>query len=128
MVVAPAGALADLLTGSRWRIDLDGVSADVLDRAVRRFLDADDGAGRADDEGRAAELRRPRCGGVADRSKPDGLDLVLAHTVPLVRPDDVLTALARSGPGLASEPAAAADPAASRARLLDGRPEIVEPL
>ena len=41
VAVAPPGALADLLTGSSWRIDLDGISTAALDAAVQRFLAAE---------------------------------------------------------------------------------------
>ena len=39
VVAAPTGALADLLTGSRWKMQVVGVDADVLQRAVATFLD-----------------------------------------------------------------------------------------
>jgi radical SAM-linked protein len=122
---APAGALADQLTGSHWRIDLDGMGADVLDRSVQRFL----GQSSAPVERMTkAGLRSFDARGavVTMSAEPHGLFLLLAHSVPLVRPDDVLTALA----GLDPDWRPSQPPRLTRlrqGRLLDGG-EIVEPL
>ncbi len=97
VAAAPPGGLANLLTGSRWRIELTAMPADVMREAVAVFLALP-----------AAEVDRMTKTGlrtfdargavVALRVVGADLDLVLAHTVPLVRPDDVLTALARTDP------------------------------
>ena len=130
VVVAPAGALADLLTGSRWRIDVEGVSDDVRDQAVDSFLAQTTApvermtkAGLRTFDARAAV--------VSLAGEPGALALVLAHTVPLVRPDDVLAALSRSDPEWRpSQP-----PRLTRLEQgslliagVDEAPEIVEPL
>ncbi len=92
VVTAPPGALADLLTGSRWQIRLIGVTADVLDRAVAAFLaEAAVSVERMTKNGvRAFDARGAV---VALISDGEGLAVTLAHQVPLVRPDDVLSAL-----------------------------------
>ncbi len=99
-VEAGPGSLADRLEASRWRLALPGV-ADAS-AAVAAFLAADtlpvtrrtkDGERSLD--ARAAVLSmRP----AATASPPaDGpcaiLEIVVRHTTPVVRPDDVLTAL-----------------------------------
>jgi radical SAM-linked protein len=86
VVVAPPGALADRLTGSRWRADLVGVSADDQQAAVRQFLAEPEvlvsrmtknGVREFDARGAVVSLE------AVDR----GLTMTLAHGVPLVRPD-----------------------------------------
>ena len=122
VAVAPPGALADLLTGSSWRIDLDGISTAALDAAVQRFLAAEtapvermtkNGLRSFDARGAVLSLT------ASNASGPIVLHLVLAHTAPLVRPDDVLTALARSDPNWS--PTAAAQDHAAAARHPDRR-------
>ncbi|MEQ6903116.1 TIGR03936 family radical SAM-associated protein [Nocardioides sp. YIM 152588] len=85
------GSLSDLLTGSRWRIDLG--SGEGLDEAVRAFLEAESiVVERMTKKG----LRSFDCRAavVSLRVADDGaLDLLLEHAVPAVRPDDVLTGL-----------------------------------
>ncbi len=88
---SPGGALADLLTASRWRIDT-AAEPERLAKAVRRFLDTPSvrvermtKKGLREFDCRAAV--RALC------SSGSSLDLVLHHTVPAVRPDDVLTGL-----------------------------------
>ena len=130
VAVAPPGALADLLTGSVWRIDLHGIPGAALDTAVQRFLAAEtapvermtkNGLRSFDARGAVLSLTASR---TADAI---ALHLVLAHRAPLVRPDDVLTALADADPNwLLPQP-----PRITRLRqgtLVDGGPEIVEPL
>jgi radical SAM-linked protein len=97
VAAANPGGLADLLTGSRWRIALVGVEDALMREAVAAFLaletvqvDRMTKNGLRTFDARAA---------VASLSVVEsGLDLVLAHTVPLVRPDDVLSALSRIEP------------------------------
>jgi radical SAM-linked protein len=99
VVPASAAALADELTGSRWRIDLPGVEPQVLGNAVERFLAATSvtvermtRAGMREFDARSAVLSLTIEG--------EALILVVAHQVPLVRPDDVITALRTLAPGL----------------------------
>ncbi len=130
VAVAPPGALADLLTGSSWRIDLDGISTAALDAAVQRFLAAEtapvermtkNGLRSFDARGAVLSLT------ASNTSGPIVLHLVLAHTAPLVRPDDVLTALARSDPNW-SPPQPPRITRLRQGTLIDGGPEIAEPL
>lgn len=95
--VAPGDTLADLLTGSRWRIDVVGIEPEVAQRAVDAFLARTEvevsrmtKSGLRTFDARAAvrELR----------VESDGLVATIAHQVPLVRPDDLLTALAEVEP------------------------------
>jgi radical SAM-linked protein len=95
VVESPPGALADLLTGSRWRVALVGVAAEDVAYAVRAFLAAPavpvsrmTKNGLREFDARAAVVALDRV--------PDGLEMVLEHGTPLVRPDDVLTGLART--------------------------------
>jgi len=114
VVPAAPGALADRLTGSRWEIVLpdtdpqavagaveqflarETVEVERLTKTGRRALDArsavltlevlaaDQGAGAESDLGRAAMAGGAPCA---------ILHMVVRHTTPAVRPDDVLTAL-----------------------------------
>lgn len=97
VAVAPTarGDLADLLTASRWRIELTGIADAVLRDATMAFL--------AQTEARVERMTKTGLrsfdarGAVVSLSvEGSALDLVLVHTVPLVRPDDVLTALGRT--------------------------------
>ncbi len=94
VVLAPPKALADVLTGSRWRIDVTGVPSPLLLRAVRCFLaetqvtvERMTKAGLREFDARHAVVSL----GVEGNS----LALVLAHATPLVRPDDVIVALGK---------------------------------
>ena len=91
VVPSPPGALADLLTGSRWRVTLDPGSTDA-DAAVTAFLAAESVSvqrmtknGLRDFDARSAVTALTVVDG--------GLEMTLAHQVPLVRPDDVLAAI-----------------------------------
>ncbi len=97
VAAARPGGLADLLTGSRWRIELRGVPDDVRDETVAGFLaHAELAVERMTKTGlRSFDARGAVVSLTADGSS---LDLLLAHTVPLVRPDDVLAALAATDP------------------------------
>ncbi len=88
---SPGGALADRLTASRWRIDT-GAEPDALAGAVGEFLAAEAvSVERMTKKG----LREFDCRAAVVSLAADGaaLDLLLRHTVPAVRPDDVLTGL-----------------------------------
>jgi radical SAM-linked protein len=94
---SPGGALADLLVASRWRIVMPDPSG--VAEAVEAFLAEESVAvermtkkGMRTFDCRAAVVSLAvtpgEAGGTAE------LDLVLRHTVPAVRPDDVLTGIA----------------------------------
>lgn len=94
VVDAAPGGLAAALQASAWRIDVPDTREDDLARAVAAFLAADvvevermTRNGLRVFDARAAVLRLAVSGA--------GLDLVLVHGTPLVRPDDVMRALAK---------------------------------
>lgn len=94
---APPNTLADLLTASRWQIDLVGVDPAVADRAVTTFLDrAEVEVSRMTKSG----LRTfdARAAVTALDAAPGQLLATITHQAPLVRPDDLLTALAALEP------------------------------
>jgi radical SAM-linked protein len=110
VVEAGPGSLADRLQGSHWQILLPGVPAETLEHAVTALMAADEvpverltKSGRRTVDARSALVRATvRIGPPVDpqasrgSSRPDGcaiLDLVVRHTTPAVRPDDVLAAL-----------------------------------
>lgn len=97
VVEAAPGALADRLQASMWRLRFEGVDVDRLAEAIADFLACE-----------RIEVTRvfkngPRTFDVRDavvdmRAEAHGesyaiLHLVVRHTTPVVRPDDVLTAL-----------------------------------
>ena len=100
VVEATPGGLAERLEVSRWRIDLPGRALEDVEPALAAFLAAPSvGVERMTKKGmrsfdsRAAVLsRHARAddGGTA-------LEVVLRHTVPSVRPDDVLAGLRQVG-------------------------------
>jgi radical SAM-linked protein len=100
VVEAPAGALADQLTGSRWQVDLVGIPAADAQAAVDCFL--------AEREVRVTRMTKNGLRtfdareAVVDLEATDGRLLVtMAHGEPLVRPDDVLAGLAAISPAFA---------------------------
>jgi len=105
VVPAGAGSLAERLEASRWRLDLTGVPAADAGRAAAAFLAADTvevermtKKGMRTFDSRAAVLALEVT--ADDVDAPAGgvrLDVVLRHTEPAVRPDDVVTALRRVG-------------------------------
>jgi radical SAM-linked protein len=109
VVPATPGALADLLTGSVWALDLPGVADPVLDAVVARFLGRDEVQvermtknGLRHFDARAAVVALVPATGAEPVAPPaEGcrrLVVTLEHTVPAVRPDDVLTALRALAP------------------------------
>ena len=85
------GSLSDQLTGSRWRIDL--ADATGLADAVARFLATESvEVERMTKKG----MRTFDCRAAVVSLEVDeaSLDLLLEHTVPAVRPDDVLGGIA----------------------------------
>ena len=105
--------LAERVEASRWRIELPGVGPDEARRAVAEFLALEtapverlmkDGrrtidaraavVGMAIADPRASRPADPQSRGETDTDAPCAIiDLVVRHTTPAVRPDDVLTAL-----------------------------------
>jgi radical SAM-linked protein len=104
-VVATGGSLADRIEASHWRIELPGVDADVLRRAVgafraagevqvermtkqgKRTFDARDAVNHidvVDQTGAPSEVMGTPCA---------ILELVVRQVTPSVRPDDVLSGL-----------------------------------
>jgi radical SAM-linked protein len=99
VVEAAPGGLADRLEASRWQIDL-ALPADVVTGAVDAFLARESvGVERMTKKGlrsfdsRAAVLALE----VTTEAAGSRLTVVLRHTVPSVRPDDVLTGLRQVG-------------------------------
>ncbi|SDT12194.1 radical SAM-linked protein [Friedmanniella luteola] len=137
VVPATPGALADLLTGSLWALDLAGVPEPVLDAAVARFLAADEVQvqrmtknGLRHFDARAAVVTLVPAAGEEPVGPPAvgsrRLLVTLEHTVPAVRPDDVLAALVALAPEAA--PTAPAVLTRLRQGVLDrGTGLVVEP-
>jgi radical SAM-linked protein len=100
VVAAASGALADRLTGSRWRIHLVGVAPEVAARAVAALLAEE-----------SVEVQRLTKSGLRDfdvrpavvelTATDDALLLLTRHQKPLVRADDVLAALTKLVPEFA---------------------------
>jgi len=103
--VVPAAvgtALADRLAASEWQVRLEGVEADVVDQAVRSFLAAHEieverltkkGRRRFDVRAAVSALELDRRA-MTDAAAPCAiLRMVVRHTNPAVRPDDVLAGL-----------------------------------
>ncbi len=97
-VVESTGALADRLTASAWLIALTGIDDAALERALAALLAADQfevermtKTGLRSFDARGAIVQ-------AAVVEPGRLRVVLAHGTPLVRPDDVLSALQKADP------------------------------
>ncbi|GAA1372655.1 TIGR03936 family radical SAM-associated protein [Luteococcus sanguinis] len=108
VVVSDRKALADVLTASQWRVELDSVGAgDIDDEALREAVDEllaaeQFDASRMTKTGmRTFDVRVAVMG--LHVSAPATLSMLLAHTTPLVRPDDVVGALRQLRPVLAVE-------------------------
>ncbi len=108
VVEAGPGSLADRLEASVWQVALPGLPAGELAASLGRFLDQESvlvtrvlKTGPRDVDVRAAVVQaRPDSGGGGADADPYAiLTLVVRHTTPAVRPDDVLAAL-RSVTGL----------------------------
>ncbi|MFZ2012715.1 MAG: TIGR03936 family radical SAM-associated protein [Nocardioides sp.] len=100
VVVAGPGSLADRLEASRWLLDLAGVALDGAARAAEAFLAADTvevqrmtKKGLRTFDSRAAVLALT----VTPYDAGSRLEVVLRHTEPAVRPDDVLSGLQHVG-------------------------------
>jgi len=101
-VRAGPGSLATRMEASHWRIELPGVSAEVLAAAVAEFLSQDEvPVERLTKEGRRSlDARGPVVSAVVTSSVAEDnapvraiLDMVVRQVTPTVRPDDVLAAL-----------------------------------
>ena len=99
VVESPGGSLADLLEGSRWRIDLAADRGATTD-AVARFLAADEALvermtkkGLREFDARGAVVSLVVLPEDAVAGGRTSLDVVLRHGTPAVRPDDVLRGL-----------------------------------
>lgn len=100
VIVAPTGALADLLTGSHWQIALTGVPPEAAAAAVDALLAAESvPVERMTKNG--VRSFDARAAVIALSVNEIGLDLVCKHQTPLVRPDDVLTAMTQLEPAFA---------------------------
>ena len=96
VVVSPGGSLADLLQGSHWQLDLADANPEQAEAAVATFLATDavmvermTKKGLREFDCRAAVVSLS-AGPMETGAR---LQLVLRHTVPAVRPDDVLSGL-----------------------------------
>ena len=96
VVESPGGSLADRLVASRWTLEVT-TPVDRAEAAVAQFLATESvpvermtKKGMREFDCRAAVVSLT----VGPHERGARLDLVLRHTVPAVRPDDVLTGLA----------------------------------
>lgn len=140
VVPAVGDSLTDLLQASRWRIDLVKADSGLLAAAVTEFLARKEvlverltKGGMRTFDARRAVLSLAVVG-------PAELELVSIQGTPLVRPDDVVTALRQVEPGLASDQppllsrlsqgplreGAICDPLIATGVAGDNRPESVE--
>jgi radical SAM-linked protein len=128
VVAAAPGSLADRLEASRWQIDVS-LPVDVVAPAVTAFLAAPSVSvermtkkGLRTFDSRAAVLALE----VAAYDEGSRLVAVLRHTVPAVRPDDVLAGLREAG-GL-EEPGAPLVTRLQQGPLEEATGEIGDPL
>jgi len=102
VVESDGTSLADRLTGSLWRIDLPDVDQQLIVDAVAGFL----AAGSATTERMTKNGLRTfdaRASVVRLEAADGALILITEHQAPLVRPDDVLTAMTRLDPNFAPQ-------------------------
>ncbi len=96
VVESPGGGLADLLEASRWALDLPSTGIEDARAAVAGFLATDSvPVERMTKKGMREFDCRAAVVSLSAEAHGEGsrLDLVLRHTTPAVRPDDVLTGL-----------------------------------
>lgn len=103
VVEASTGALADRLEASRWQLDFAAEEANDVATAVTALLArADASVSRMTKRGeREFDVRSAIAALTVDGPR---LNLVLRHLTPLVRPDDVVTALTTYGALRATRP------------------------
>jgi radical SAM-linked protein len=104
VVEAPPGVLASELTGSRWQVDVPGLSAAGLRTAAEAFLANDVVPVHRMTKNGIREFDA-RAAVIALDAEEARLIVTLAHQTPLVRPDDVLAGIRVANPAFA--PAAA---------------------
>jgi radical SAM-linked protein len=97
VAVARPGALAEQLTGSRWRVDLKGLSTAAIKSARDAFLTMDSVLVQRMTKNGMREFDA-RAAVVTVDMEDDRLIMTLVHQVPLVRPDDVLAGLQVASP------------------------------
>jgi radical SAM-linked protein len=100
VVEADGASLSDRLSGSLWQIGLPDVDQAVIDRAVAAFLAAESALTERMTKNGIREIDA-RASVVRLESEPGGMRLLGRHESPLVRPDDVLTAMTRQTPDFA---------------------------
>lgn len=100
VVEAATGALADRLEASEWCLEFGGMPSATLRDAVERLLAQERAeVTRMTKSGpRTFDVRASILGATVDADAPSGTDcailrMVVRHTTPAVRPDDILTAL-----------------------------------
>jgi radical SAM-linked protein len=98
--VTRPGALAAELTGSRWQVDLAGLSTATLQTARDAFLARDVVLVQRMTKNGIREFDA-RSAVVTFEVEDGRLTMTLAHQVPLVRPDDVLAGLQVASPEFA---------------------------
>jgi radical SAM-linked protein len=97
VVESPGGSLADLLEASRWRLEVPGDRAEVEADVVAFLAAAEAPVQRMTKKGlRDLDARAAVHSLLVVGADPPTvtLELVLRHTVPAVRPDDVLAGMA----------------------------------
>ncbi|NYE46364.1 radical SAM-linked protein [Spinactinospora alkalitolerans] len=109
VVEAAAGGLADRLEASEWQVELPGVAPDDAAAAAAAFLAAGEieverltkkGRRRFDTRSPVLRLDVDGCAATEQHETYAILRMVVRHTTPAVRPDDVVTGL-RQVAGLA---------------------------
>jgi radical SAM-linked protein len=100
VAVARPGALADQLSGSRWRVDLNDLSTATLQSARDAFLAMESVLVQRMTKNGMREFNA-RAAVVTVDVEEDRLIMTLAHQIPLVRPDDVLAGLQVASPEFA---------------------------
>lgn len=102
VVEASGGPLPARLTGSAWTIELPGVPTDVLGTLAERLWSAE----RVEvvRQTKKGERRFDARSAIVSLDVDEvGLHLVLRHTEPLVRPDDIFSALRELAPELMAD-------------------------
>lgn len=137
VVVAGPGSLAERLEASQWELRLPGASAASVGAALTEFLAQDvaevtrtikSGPRTFDVRGAvlSARIDDPGSATTVDGDVCAILTLVVRHTTPVVRPDDILTALQRVTGFVPPRPHRATRLA--QGRLTDDNTRVADPL